>query len=126
MNHKLIWSGRIVTAIAVLFLVFDTVIKLLNIRPVIESFRSLGWNPNVAVALGVVELACLAVYLFPRTAVLGAILWTGYLGGAIATHLRLDHPMLSHTLFPVYVAALLWGGLLLRSERARSLVLSTR
>jgi hypothetical protein len=124
MNNKLIWSGRIVSAIAVLFLLFDAVIKLMKITPVVESFRSLGWDPKIAVAIGTVELVCVAVYLFPRTAILGAILMTGYLGGAIATHLRLGHPLLTHTLFPIYVAALLWGGLFLRSARSRALVLS--
>lgn len=124
MNNKLIWPGRIVSTIPVVFLLFDATIKLMKIAPVVESFRSLGWDPKIAVAIGTIELACVAVYLFPRTSVLGAILMTGYLGGAIATHLRLGHPLLSHTLFPVYVAALLWGGLFLRNARTRALVLS--
>jgi hypothetical protein len=69
---------------------------------------------------------CLILYVIPRTAPLGAVLWTGYLGGAIATHLRLDNPLFSHTLFPIYVAALLWGGLYLRDARVRALVGAAR
>lgn len=115
-----LWLGRIITAIPVLFLVFDTTIKLLNIPAVGASFKSLGYSRNLALELGVLELVLIAIYLVPRTAILGAVLWTGYLGGAIATHLRLDHPLLSHTLFPTYVAALLWLGLWLRDARLRA------
>jgi hypothetical protein len=86
----------------------------------------LGWQPHHLPILGALSLACLALSLVPRTAVLGAVLWTGYLGGAVATHLRLDHPLASHTLFPVYVAALLWGGLYLRDARVRALVRPAR
>jgi hypothetical protein len=76
---------------------------------------------HLAVTIGVLELACLAVYLVPRTAVLGAVLLTGYLGGAIATHVRLENPLFSHVLFPTYVAALVWGGLYLRDRRVSAL-----
>ena len=73
-------------------------------------------------SLGIVQLVCLAFYLVPRTAVLGAVLWTGYLGGAVATHVRIGHPLFSHVLFPVYVAVLLWVGLWLRDERLRTVL----
>jgi len=115
-----VWLGRVITAIPVLFLVFDTVIKLMNIAPVAESFRTLGFKRNLALELGILELTLLALYLVPRTAIFGAVLWTGYLGGAIATHLRLEHPLFSHILFPIYVAIPLWLGLWLRDARLRA------
>ena len=113
------WTGRGLSAIAVLFLIFDAVIKFLPIPVVAESFTQLGYPPQLAWTIGTIELICLAVYLWPRTSVIGAILWTGYLGGAIATHVRVENPLFSHVLFPTYVAALLWIGLLLRDERLR-------
>ena len=88
---------------------------------VIEGTTQLGWPADVLLTLGVIQVICLIAYLIPRTSVLGAILWTGYLGGAIATHLRIDNPLFSHILFPVYIAALLWGGLWLRDRRVRAL-----
>ena len=111
------WTGRAVSGLAVAFLLFDAVIKLIKIPPVVESFTRLGWPDRVALGLGILELACLAVYLIPRTSVLGAILLTGYLGGAVATHLRVGDPLWTHVLFPVYIGALLWGGLALRDAR---------
>ena len=121
MNDKWLWTGRILTAIPVLFLIFDGVIKLLNIKPVSDSFARLGYVTSVALAIGLLELGCLAIYLIPRTSILGAILLTGFLGGAIATHLRVGDPLLSHVLFPTYVAAMLWGGLFLRDRRVRAI-----
>jgi len=117
-----IWTGRILSTLPVLFLLFDTVIKLVNIGPVTDSFRQLGYPTTLGPALGTLELILLVLYLVPRTAVLGAILWTGYLGGAIATHVRVENPLFSHVLFPVYVALLLWGGLYLREDRLRALL----
>jgi hypothetical protein len=119
---RTVLGGRALSALPVMFLVFDGVIKVLRIQPVIDSFVQLGYDPDISVALGLLELTCVAVYLVPRTALSGAILLTGYLGGAIATHLRLGHPLFTHTLFPTYVAALLWGGLVLRRERLRSVL----
>lgn len=115
-------AGLVISAIPVLFLFFDTAIKLIKIPAVVESFTHLGFDPDIARGIGLLQLACLVVYLIPRTAAVGAVLLTGYLGGAICTHLRLGHPLLSHTLFPVYVAALLWLGLYLREPRVRALV----
>ncbi|NOU31392.1 MAG: DoxX family protein [Polyangiaceae bacterium] len=108
------------SAFPALFLLFDGSIKLLRIPPVVESFARLGYPTELAPTLGAMELVCLALYLLPRTATLGALLWTGYLGGAISTHLRVGDPLFSHTLFPLYVAALLWLGLYLRDDRART------
>ena len=115
-------AGTIVTAIPALFLAFDVGIKLADIPPVRESFARLGYPEASGPALGLLEGLCLAAYLAPWTSVLGAILLTGYLGGAVASHLRVGDPLLTHTLFPVYVGALLWGGIFLREERLRALV----
>lgn len=117
-----LWAARILTAIPVLFLTFDTVIKLVLAGPVAEAMPTLGFPASLARPIGIIELVCLVVYLIPRTSVLGAILWTGYLGGAIATHLRLGNPLLSHTLFPIYIALMLWGALYLRDDRLRALL----
>jgi len=114
--------GRVISALPVLFLVFDTVIKLTGIAPVVDSMNQLGWPLSATLGIAVLEAICLAAYLIPRTSVLGAILLTGYLGGAIATHVRVGNPLFSHVLFPVYVALLLWGGLYLREARLRALV----
>ena len=121
-SKRTIWVGRIVSGLAVLFLAWDAVIKLLSIVPVLESFAQLGYSPSIAVGIGLLELTCLAVYLFPRTAVLGAVLLTGYLGGAIATHVRVGNPLFSHVLFPTYVGLFVWGGLFLREPRLRALL----
>jgi hypothetical protein len=121
-SKKRIRVGQALSGLATLFLVFDSVIKLLHTTPVVEAFAQLGYPDHLALGIGVLELLCLAVYLLPRTAVVGAILLTGFLGGAISTHLRVGDPLFSHTIFPVYVAALLWGGLFLRDERVRAIV----
>jgi hypothetical protein len=117
-----LWTGRILTGIAVLFLLFDSIIHILKPAPVVEGFAKLGFPLSTSVTLGVIELACIILYLIPRTAVFGAILLTGYLGGAIATQLRVGAPLFSNTLFPIYVALLIWGGLYLRNERVRTLI----
>lgn len=116
------WGRRVLTTLAVLFLVFDLAVKLLGSKQAVDANAALGWQAHHLPILGVIELVCLALYLVPRTAPLGAILWTGYLGGAIATQLRVDNPLFSHILFPLYVAALIWGGLYLRDARVRSLL----
>jgi len=121
-SKRRLWAGRILSGIAVLFLVFDGVIKVMVIPPVVESMARLGWPVRLAPALGILELLLIAVYLIPRTAVLGAILLTGYLGGAVATHVRIGDPLFTHALFPIYIAVLLWGGLFLRDDRVRTLL----
>ncbi len=115
-------AGQIVSAIPVLFLLFDSAIKFTTIEPVLDSFVQLGYPVDLAVGIGILELACLVLYVIPRTSVLGAILLTGYLGGAVATHVRVGSPLLTHILFPIYVAALIWGGLFLRERRLRALI----
>ncbi len=121
-SRKRLWAGQIMSAVPVLFLIFDSVIHILKPSPVVEGFAQLGWPASLAQPLGILSLTCVVLYVIPRTSVLGAILLTGYLGGAIATNLRVGLALFSHVLFPVYVAALLWGGLYLRDERVRSLI----
>lgn len=117
-----LWSGRALTTIAVLFLAFDAAVKLLQLPMAVEGTRQLGYPTNVIFTLGVIQAIALIAYLIPRTALLGAIVWTGYLGGAVATHVRIGNPLFSHVLFPTYVAALIWGGLFLRDARFRALL----
>jgi len=112
----------ILTAFAGLFLVFDTVVKLLKLPPAVQGTTELGYPAGAVIWIGLIELACLTLYLVPRTSVLGALLLTGYLGGAIATHVRVGSPLLSHTLFPIYIALLLWGGLYLRETQLHGLL----
>ncbi len=119
---KTTWTGRVLSALSILFLLFDSVIKVMRLPPAVEGTVQLGYPESVVVGIGIVELVCLALYVIPRTSVLGAILLTGYLGGAIATHVRIGSPLFTHTLFPIYVAALIWGGLFLREERLRTLL----
>jgi hypothetical protein len=121
-SRKALWTGRVLSGLAALFLAFDGGFKLAMPPEAVASTAELGWPANVLQGLGVLELVLLATYLIPRTAVLGAVLWTGYLGGAIATHLRVGNPLFSHTLFPIYVAVLIWGGLWLRDRRVRALL----
>jgi hypothetical protein len=115
------WTGIIISALAVLFLIFDGGIKLFKPAPVVNSFAQLGYPVRLALGIGVLELTCTAIYAIPRTAVLGAILLTGFLGGAMAAHLRVGDPVFTHLLFPTYVGALVWGGLYLREDRLRAL-----
>ena len=115
------WVGMVLSALSVAFLLFDSVTKLVKIQPVVDAMQRLGYPDATARPIGLVLLACVVLYVVPRTAVLGAILLTGFLGGAIATHVRVEDPLFSHTLFPLYVAALVWGGLYLRDARVRSL-----
>ena len=117
-----LWTGRIISGIAVAFLTLDAVGKLLRVQPVLDGTRQLGYPVEVVFGLGVTLMSCVLVYLVPRTAMLGAVLLTGYLGGAVATHVRVSNPIFTHALFPTYVAALLWGGLMLRDARLRAFV----
>ncbi len=115
------WIGRIVLALPVLFLAVDSVVKLLRIGPVMDSFNELGYPQNLALGIGLIEAVCLLVLLIPRTSMLGAVLLTGYLGGAVATHVRIGNPLASHILFPVYIGILIWAGMALIDSRIVSL-----
>ena len=116
------WTGLFLSGFAALFLVFDAVIKFMKIAPVVETFGQLGYPISLAPTIGALALACVVVYLIPRTSILGAILLTGYLGGAIASNLRIGSPLVSHVLFPVYIALMIWGGLWLRDEGLHALI----
>jgi|SRR5215472_16858694 len=113
------WPGRIITGLTVLFLIFDAIVKVLKLPVAVEGTVRLGYPARLVLAIGLAELLCLATYLYPRTAVLGAILLTGYLGGATATQVRVENPWFA---FPIVIGVLVWAGLFLRNERLRDLV----
>jgi len=121
-SNKALWGGRIMSGLVVLFLAFDGVIKLVPLDVVVETSRQLGIPEHLARTLGILTLIGTALYAVPRTAVLGAIVLTGYLGGAIYVHVRADSPLFSHTLFGVYLGLLIWGGLYLRDPLVRALI----
>jgi hypothetical protein len=120
-SKKMLWAGRVISAIPVLFLLFDGGAKLVKPAPVVEATVRLGYPESVITGLGILLLVCTLVYMVPRTSILGAVLLTGYLGGATATHVRVGGPLFA-ILFPSILGALIWGGLLLRDERLRSLM----
>jgi hypothetical protein len=117
-------AGIALSTIAVLFLLFDSTGKLLKVAPVVAGTEQLGYPESVIRTLGVILLLCVITYVIPRFSIVGAVLLTGYLGGAIATHVRVGSPLLTHVLFPIYVAAFIWGGLLLRDPRLSWLLIS--
>ena len=121
-SKKSVWTGRGISGFIALFLVFDSVIKFIKPAPVVEAFAHLGLPVDLSVGIGILLLTCTAVYLIPNTSVLGAILLTGYLGGAVAIHLRAGDPLFSHVLFPVYMGVLVWAGIFLRDDRLRALI----
>ena len=121
-SNARLWAGRIASGLVVAFLLFDSIGKLLQLDAVIEGSAQLGWPGSVMLEIGMVLLACTVLYAIPRTAVLGAVLLTGYLGGAVATHVRVGDPLFTHVLFPVYLGVLIWGGLYFRDPRVRSLI----
>ena len=119
-------TGRVLSGFAVAFLAFSASCKFFGGDMVRDGMRELGYPPKIVVGLGVLELLCTLLYAIPRTARLGAIVTTGYLGGAVATHLRLLHPWMSHTLFPVWLGLLMWAGLLLRDPALRAVLVARR
>jgi DoxX-like family len=118
--------GRILTAVALLFLAFDAAMKLSGAAPAVEATIQLGFSRGGVLPLGLIQLGCLALYALHRTAPIGAVLLTGYLGGAVAIHVQRGNPLLTHQCFPIYVGILVWGGLYLRDARVRALVGRTR
>lgn len=120
--NSTIWIGRVLTALFALFILVASVTPKLMGMPVAEEIlQQLGWRPGYAFAIGILELLCLILYLYPRTSVLGAVLFMGLFGGAMATHIRADSPLFSHILFSVYLGLFMWGGLWLRSPTLRAL-----
>lgn len=116
-----LWAGRIISGLPALFLLADGIMKLVKPAPVVEATVKLGYSENVIVPLGIVLIVCTILYLAPVTSVLGAILLTGYLGGAVATHVRASEGLFS-IVFPIIFGGLLWLGLYLRDDRLRALV----
>jgi hypothetical protein len=116
------WVGWGLTALVALFLLMDAAMKLMSLPVVLETTAGLGYPESIARGLGILLLGCTLLYLYPRTSVLGAILLTAYLGGGVATHVRVASPLFTHVLFGVYLGLFVWGGLYLRDERLRALI----
>lgn len=114
-----LWSGRIVTAVVILFMVVDGGIKVLKLAPAVDGTTRLGYPASLVLPIGIIALVCTLLYAIPKTAILGAILLTGYMGGATATQVRLEDPWF---FFPVAIGGLAWLGIFLRDERLRSLI----
>lgn len=121
-SNTALWTGRIISGLVVAFLLLDGAIKLVPLDIVIETSKELSIPTELARLLGILTLLCAVLYAIPRTSVLGAILLTGYLGGAVYTHLRIGSPLFTHTLFGIYLGLMAWGGLWLRDERLRALI----
>jgi len=122
--RAILWTGRAMSGLVILFLLMDGAIKMVPIQPVTDSLKELGYpsSDSFARLLGIIVLAGTSLYAWPRTAALGAIVLTGLFGGAIASHLRLGDPLFSHTLFGVYLGVLMWGGLWFRDPALRALL----
>jgi len=119
-SKKRLWTGYILTALIALFLLFDSSVKILRLTPAMDANAGLGYPPSVILPIGIAELICLILFIVPRTSIFGAILLTGYLGGATATQVRLEDPWF---FFPIVIGMLAWGGLFLRDARLRPLIL---
>lgn len=120
-DKRMKWAGYALTGLVTLFLVMDTTMKLLQLDVVKTTMMELGWPADMALPLGVIMTVCTVLYVVPQTAVLGAVLLTAYLGGAVATHVRIGSPLFSHVLFGVYIGVMMWGGVWLREPRLRAL-----
>ena len=121
-----LWTGRVMAGIVILFMLMDSIFKFVTNETVVEGTTSLGFQVHHLPIMGTLGLLSIILYIIPRTEFLGAILLTGYWGGAIATHVRLDNPLFSHVLFPVYLGLLAWGALYLKSEKLRELMMGKR
>ncbi|MGH7978774.1 MAG: DoxX family protein [Limisphaerales bacterium] len=120
-SKSLIWTGRVISTLVVLFMLLDGVMKLVKPAPVMQATARLGFPDSAITCIGIVLLACTVLYAIPRTAILGAILLTGYLGGAVATQVRAGSSLFE-TLFPVIFGVLVWGGIFLRDGRLRAMI----
>ena len=119
---KRLWAGRVISALVVAFLCVDGATKVLKARIAVDTSVQLGYPESVVAGIGILLLACVLLYAIPRTSILGAILLTGYLGGAVATHVRVGSPLFGYVLFPVYLGVLVWAGLYFRDDRLRMLL----
>ena len=119
---RLVWTGRVLTGLFVLFMLGASIApKLMGMPVAVTTLVDLGWSPDWVLPIGLMELGFVALYLFPRTSLLGAVMMTGLLGGAMATQVRIDNPLFSHQLFSLYLGLIMWGGLWLRDPRLRAL-----
>jgi hypothetical protein len=121
-SKRRLWTGRAFSGLVVLFLVFDSMGKFFKPAAVVEGFARLGFPVSLSLPIGTILLACTILYAIPRTSILGAVLLTGYLGGAVASQLRIGEPLVGFVLFPVYFGILLWTGLFLREDRLREFI----
>jgi hypothetical protein len=119
-----LWASRAMGGIVILFMLMDSIFKFIVNEQVIKGTTDLGFQTHHLPILGTLGLSSILLYIFPRTQIVGAILLTAYWGGAIATHVRLDNPLFSHILFPVYLGILAWGAVWLKNERLRNLILN--
>jgi hypothetical protein len=117
-----LWTARIMSGLIILFMLFDSILKLIKPAPVVEGTVTLGFAEHHIIVIGILGLLSTILYAVPRTSFLGALLLTGYYGGVVATHIRVDSPLFTHILFPVYLAVLTWGGVWLRDEKVRKLI----
>jgi uncharacterized membrane protein (UPF0182 family) len=115
-SNKPLWTGRILSILAILFMLFDGIGHLLKPAPIVQAFVQLGFPLRLSITIGVIQLICVILYAIPRTAILGAVLLTGYFGGAVAIHMRVGNPLFE-CIFPVLIGVLFWAGLLLRDPR---------
>jgi hypothetical protein len=119
-SNKLLWTGRVLSILSVLFILFDSVLHLLKPAPVVQAFTQLELPLRLSITIGLIQLICLILYVIPRSAVLGAVLLTGYFGGAIAIQMRVGSPLFE-CIFPIIIGILFWTGLLLRNHRLRAI-----
>jgi DoxX-like family len=120
-SKERLWTGRIISLPVVLFLLFDSITKVMKVRAVLKASTQLGYPTGTIFTIGVILLVCTAFYIIPQTAVLGAVLLTGYLGGAVASNLRIGNPMFN-TFFPIAFAILVWAGIFLREPRLSAVI----
>jgi hypothetical protein len=121
-SRRSVIAGRVLTGIVALLLTLDAGIKLVGAKAAVEGSAQLGFDAQQVFVIGVIAAICLVLYLIPRTAPIGAVLWTGYFGGAILLHFRAHNPLFTHILPPIYVSILIWGSLYLRDPRVRAVV----
>jgi len=124
-SKKMKITGWVLSILAILLLLADGFGKLIKPEPVVKATLELGYPENTITTIGILVIICAIIYAIPRSALIGAILLTGFLGGAIATHFRINNPLFSHTLFPVYILLFIWLGLYLRSASLRKLLLNS-
>ncbi|MDQ2667503.1 MAG: DoxX family protein [Gemmatimonadota bacterium] len=123
-STRQLWISRVLMGLSAAFLFVDAAMKIMRLAPAIQGSTELGYSAGSVRGIGILLLVCVIAYIIPRTSFIGAVLLTGYLGGAVASQVRVGNPLFSHILFPTYAAAMIWGALYLRDNRLRALLLS--